>query len=231
MAIADRIQLEGADSASATTASLDAFRELLAAGRVLSAERQMGLFGELLVLEHILNRAPPEAAIACWRGPLGEEHDFDVGEGDVEVKTTTSEGRRHWIGSLGQLCPSVGRPLWLASIQLTGAGIGGTSLAELIARIENRLTGNAIEAFNDKLLVVGWTDQYTRDAARLRRRSAPAIYAVDDAFPAITSRELERLRLGADKIVQLTYMLDLSSVSMAEEAPNLIKDIASEESP
>ena len=36
-------------------------------------------------------------AIAAWRGPNGDEHDFDIGSGDLEVKATLSEKRVHWM--------------------------------------------------------------------------------------------------------------------------------------
>lgn len=226
IAIADRVQLQALEFARATKASLDAFRELLAGGAALTEEQKIGLFGELLVLERILNAATPETAVSCWRGADAEEHDFDVDEGDVEVKTTTSETRRHWIGSLGQLSPSLGRPLWLVSIQLTAAGMGGASLGELIARIEAKLDANALHAFRSKLATLGWRDEYAEDVRRMRYRSSPAVYRVDSAFPALTHRELNTLGLGADKIVQLNYMLDLSNVPISESAPKLVGDVA-----
>lgn len=226
IAIADRVQLLGFEFARATKASLDAFREVLAGGASLSEEERIGLFGELLVLERIMSMASSESAVACWRGADAEEHDFDVDEGDVEVKTTTSESRRHWIGSLGQLSPTLGRPLWLVSIQLTAAGLGGASLGELVARIEAKLDAGSLKTFRTKLAALGWRDPHSEDLRRMRYRSAPAIYRVDEAFPALTHRELKTLGLGADKIVQVKYMLDLSDVPVAESQPKLIVEIA-----
>jgi hypothetical protein len=42
----------------------------------------------------------------------------------MEVKTTLSEKRMHIIGSLTQLVPTGSTPLFVLSLQLTGAGAG-----------------------------------------------------------------------------------------------------------
>ena len=98
--IADRIQIEQHDFARAVTDTLADFREPLEGAAALPADREVGLFGELTVLDCLLSAAGGARAVAAWRGPNSDEHDFDLGKGDLEVKSTTSERRVHWIGSI-----------------------------------------------------------------------------------------------------------------------------------
>lgn len=229
VAIADRVQLLNLDFARAVTASLAAFGEVLAGEALWNEEKRIGLFGELLLLEHLLRNLPAEEALSCWRGADFEEHDFDCGSVDVEVKSTTLETRTHWISSLSQLNPTLGRPLWLISIQLTGAGTNGRSLGELISEIEHKLTPPLTESFRDKLAAVGWRDHHVLDTRKLRLRSVPASYLVDQEFPALTERALKSAGFSTEKIVQLRYMLDLSQIPSSTGAPNLIDEFSAGE--
>jgi len=225
-AIADRMQIEGADFARATNAALEAFRELLSGIGRLSDEQEVGLFGELLVLEHLLHNLPKGTVLAGWRGTDAEEHDFDIGQVDVEVKTTTSEARQHWITSASQLMPTLNRDLWLVSIQVTGAGAAGRSLGDLVSSISASLRDEPLQqAFGAKLrragLDAGSVGHYTR---KMRLRSAPAIFRVDANFPTLTPGALATLGLQ-DRIIQLRYLIDLSNAAPPADAPIPIQNL------
>jgi hypothetical protein len=219
IAIADRIQKQGAEFAAATRAALEAFREVLAAVRGLSEEAEIGLFGELLLLSHLLQTIDPAAAIAAWRGPSAEEHDFGLHALDLEVKTTTSESRLHWVNSLTQLKPTPGRPLFLGSLQLTAAGAGGHALIDIVARTEARTPEALREALRIKLSDVGWReDGASADARRFRFRTRPQFYLVASDFPSLTPEKIAAADLSPS-IVQVRYMIDLSNVPPASPAP------------
>src|SRR4051812_27956516 len=119
-AIADQIQLDGKTFGEATTAGIGSFSQLLAPHPLMSVERQVGLYGELLLLEHLLvtNRL---LDIRTWKGAEKAEHDFVFSDFTLEVKSTLSEGRVHRITSFEQLVPVLDRPLVFVSIQLTDA--------------------------------------------------------------------------------------------------------------
>jgi hypothetical protein len=139
--IADRIQLEQASFAEAIVATLTDFQELLEAAAGFPSDREVGMFGELIVVDCLVSALSGARAVESWRGPNGDEHDFDLGIGDVEVKSTLSEKRVHWIGSLSQLEPTPGRTLWLLSMQLT-TGVGDAlTIADLVAKLRSRLVG------------------------------------------------------------------------------------------
>jgi hypothetical protein len=100
MSIADRIQPAGADPLEAFVDTLEVRRSILTERSRMSATAEIGLFGELLVLQAVISTAA--ATPTAWRGGLGEEHDFGLPDVDAEIKTTTGERRRHWIHGLTQ---------------------------------------------------------------------------------------------------------------------------------
>src|SRR5690606_10708565 len=129
----------GASFAAATNAAMTNLRSLLASRARLSESQQLGLVGELLVLDVLLTDAGT-GALDWWLGHAAEQHDFAFPDFDVEVKTTVSERRRHMISGVDQLRPNPGRPLWLVSIQVTRAGgAEGFSLASLVGELRSRV--------------------------------------------------------------------------------------------
>ncbi|MEQ9435655.1 PD-(D/E)XK motif protein [Hyphomonas sp.] len=214
--VSDRIQLQGQSFGRAVTLALRSFRDLLAGVSVMSRHEEIGLVGELLVLEHLISMLPAQEGVAAWRGWDAAEHDFDLGDADLEVKTTLSERRQHRIASATQLVPTSGRELRLASLQITPASEhapDAVDLTTLVRRIAGRIAEEEVqEDFFARLKRVRWTEAtaslYTN---RFRLRSRPAHYSVDEDFPSITPAKLETLGLGAE-VMELTYMLDLSGL-------------------
>jgi hypothetical protein len=209
----------------ATSRSLETYRDLLSGRGRLSEERTVGLIGELLVLEHLLDAAGETAATAAWLGPDAEEHDFVLSELDAEVKTTLTERRSHIIGTETQLQPSPARPLWLLSIQLTRGGdaADGFRLPDLVSRVRDRLSTTA-EAFTAHLRSVGWRD---RDAElyteRYMLRSRPAAYPVDDAFPAVTRHRIEQIVPRPEFVGPVSYRVDVTALKR-ETPPGALED-------
>jgi len=202
----------GASFATATGAALSNLRAILSARRRLSPDQQIGLLGELLVVQRLLPAHGENDVVDWWLGPLAEQHDFAFPEYDVEVKTTTAERRIHVIHGTGQLQPNPGRPLWLLSIQITRAGgARGLSLTGLVDDVRGRLTAHR-ERFLEHLVATGWRD----DDADLYRdqyllRSAPLAYPVDDDFPALTDERLAAAVPHPDLVSGVSYRVDVTS--------------------
>ena len=220
-AVTDQLQ-QGDDLERALHVALDAFRGLLARAPRLSEDQEIGLFGELVALDRLIDGVGETKALAAWLGPRAEEHDFVLGEADVEVKTTRSERRIHVIHGLGQLTPTPGRPLHLMSVQVTGAGAAGNgeTLPELIERIRRRLRSGHTD-FDDRLTDCGWEDAqadrlYT---TRLLVRSEPRFYNVDGAFPAITSAGLSRIVTRPELVRSIDYRIDVTDLEPEGTAP------------
>lgn len=227
--VSDRVQLEGQSFVSAVSSALRSFRDLLAGVSKMSRHEEVGLFGELLVLEHLMSKLPEHEAVAAWRGWDAAEHDFDLGDTDLEVKTTTSERRQHRIASATQLVPTSGRDLRLLSVQVTTASEhspDAACLTDLVRRVAERIEGDAVRSdFFARLSRVRWTEATASAYSdRFRLRSGPAHFLVDEAFPAITPAKLETLGLGAE-VVDLTYILDLSGLPESPSAHPLLSEL------
>lgn len=198
---------------TATSNALRAYRDLLNQRKGITPEQQQGLIGELLTLRHICDVLGPDAALKSWLGPSAEQHDFGFSTFDAEVKTTTSEKRSHLIGSENQLQPSIERPLWLVSVQLTRAGAAGSghSLASLVDHLRTGF-GQGNERFMAELHSVGWHDaDHDLYLTRYILRSTPASYLVDEEFPAITRPRLEFSVPRPEIVSDVSYRVDLTT--------------------
>ncbi|HEY8722137.1 PD-(D/E)XK motif protein [Pengzhenrongella sp.] len=214
--IADLVQLENQAVAVATYQALEAYRLLLASRGGMSDEQQTGLYGELLVLEHLLRTLSPELIVPAWMGPAKEEHDVALPDVHYEVKSTKGEHRRHMISGTQQLEPLRGVPLWLVSIQLTPTTPdAGRSLIDLVAVVRG-LSGHRLPRVNELLVSAGWRD---RDAdlydAHLTLRSKPRAYLIDLSFPALTDARIAQVVPSASLVRDVSYRVDVTQLDFA----------------
>lgn len=224
--IADRIQLEQVSFTEAVVVTLADFRELLEGASVLSSDREVGLFGELTVVDCLVSALGGAQAVTAWRGPNGDEHDFDLGSGDLEVKSTLSEKRVHWIGSLSQLEPTPGRTLWLLSMQLTNGLSEALTIADLVAKLRSRLVGADLGAFEKKLYCTGWRDKYRITARRrFRMRSTPLLLPVDEAFPALTQRRMVAAGMPLSRLREIAYSIDVAGLNEEPSPPSALSQL------
>jgi Putative PD-(D/E)XK family member, (DUF4420) len=227
-AVADRVQIEHEAPLVALEQTLEIWGRLLAQRTRLSRDNEIGLVGELLFLRGLAKAWTPAEAVSSWRGPAAEEHDFGLTELDLEIKTTTGERRKHWISSATQLVPSPGRALWLVSIQITGAGAGGESLAGLVDSVASLITDDVAQVrFRGVLKSLHWSDDQ-RDlyVQRWQLRSKPRALSVNDAFPALTPDTLAALGLDTGHITQLRYELDITDWSSDDPRQLLMSTLA-----
>lgn len=202
----------GATFAAASSAAMTNMKALLAAKTRMSEERQIGLFGELLLFRALLNDFDEYSVADWWLGPLAEERDYAFPAFDAEVKTTLGESRTHVIHGAGQLEPSPGRSLWLVSIQITRAGgdPNGVRLPGLISEIRELLTGTR-DRFIVHLASEGWDDEDSEMyPTAYVLRTTPAAYLVDDDFPAVTPGRLRSIVPHSDLVSDVTYRVDVS---------------------
>jgi hypothetical protein len=217
-AIADRIQLDGMAALDAYEAALETWARVIAPRRRLSEDQEVGLYGELLVVEAVASTSDAFTAVKSWRGPLAEEHDFGFDDTDVEVKTTRGELRQHWISTLTQLVATQGRELWFVSVQLTRAGAGhGRTLTELVQTVEGLLDDPVqVNHYRTTLEALGWDDkQQDLYVQHWELRSAPAAMLVDISFPKITPTSLVAIGASSAEIVDVRYRIDVSARASA----------------
>jgi hypothetical protein len=217
----EELEREGQTPVDAFLAVVERWRELTAVRRLLSVDEQLGLFGELAVLEALTGKYGP-GAIEAWTARVGdipERHDFRIGAVDLEVKSTRGSRRRHVIHGLRQLHPAQGHELFLVSLQFESAGLGGgRSLPERVDRIRTALSGAeaALKLFVDKLKAAGFLDY---DAAYYRTRytaaDAPMLIPVNEYCPRLTSAAI-RTAIGPDLAVRIepdvVYRIDVDGL-------------------
>lgn len=209
--IADQVQLEHQPLAAAVASTIQKHRSMFAGKAGLSQDKEVGLYGELLVLEYLINKIGAGPAVASWQGPLSEEHDYVFGDVHLEVKTTSGEQRRHVMHGFTQLVPLRGLPLSLISIQLTRSNHeGGRTLSQLVSQIRAKSGGHRPK-FDDALEAVGWKDDdselYTPFWAK---RNEPRAYDVDDRFPALTFDRLTQVIPNMKVVSDLSYRVDVT---------------------
>lgn len=166
-----------------------AWQEFMRKGAVpLSSENEVGLVGELTVLENMLDVGMcPEAAVKAWNGPLEGLRDFELGFGAIEVKTTiASAGLVAKIGSLEQLDDTNCKPIFLGAVKYALTESGQT-LPEKISAIRARLESDPITLveFDDRVLSAGYIPAHSPQYHRRFSLREIAILEVSENFPRL----------------------------------------------
>lgn len=166
-----------------------AWQEFMRKGAVpVSAEDEVGLVGELTVLEKMLDvDMAPETAIKAWSGPLDGLRDFELGFGAIEVKTTiASAGLVAKIGSLEQLDDTNCKPIFLGAVKFALTEIGQT-LPEKISAIRARLESDPItlSEFDDRVLAAGYLQAHSPQYHRRFSLRDIAILEIGENFPRL----------------------------------------------
>jgi hypothetical protein len=189
----------------------------------MSRSVQIGLAGELLMLQALWIPALGPEAVNLWSGPDRERHDFTSERLHMEVKATTRSRHEHEISRVDQLSAPPGRRLVLASVQLEESSAGSQSPATLIDSVldEIRRDRAAIDGFLTRLDGLEWSDEMRRspDLFRFHFRDAQ-LFEVDDEFP----------RLPPDftlppGLISIRYMISLANLPFLD-TQGMIADIA-----
>ena len=166
--------------------------------KVMSLKSVVGLFGELLLLDYLVN-VKKIPALENWVGPNGNRHDFEFFRHSIEVKSTTvKNGSDIHVSGETQLEPYPGKTVAILRIKLE-IEPNGHSLPDLVERIIASHSIN-IGKFQAKLLKVGYQRDKDHHYRNLCFRAIEfQIIPVDSKFPRITSKSLCRTRLSLAK--------------------------------
>lgn len=221
-AIIDRLQLQNMPTDEAVAETLRVLGRILQRIDGLTAEKEIGLLGELLVLTKLTDPLGAVAAVDAWCGPDAEEHDFALDGFDLEVKTTQGERRAHWISSWTQLDESPVRPLWLLSLQVTRSGpTAGRTLPGYIEHVRATVgPGVALDMLDQKLDRTGWRSAMAPTMhTRWLLRSTPTVHRVSVRFPRLTRAAVDTDAVDIGRITDLRYRIDLTDMPSAAGAP------------
>lgn len=226
--VADLVQTDGIVFGDAVVTALSVYHELLSAQTRMPERAEIGLWGELFVLATLIEGIGGDQALQCWLGgDENEERDFRFADDDVEVKTTTAETRRHWISSITQLVPTLARPLWLLSLQVTSAGgADGKRLPDLIELVAAKLHGKARADFEARIVDTEYRPGQPKNSYRLLGlRSQPTCYRVDGDFPRLTPALLPGKPPAANRIEEVSYTVRLDGLSPAPDSPHVLRGL------
>lgn len=195
-----------------------AWAAILTAPKVLDVKSQTGLLGELWVLWRVIGNSGSNGGVGSWTGPSREQHDFQMANEDLEVKTTLAHHRNHVINGLTQLTVKQGRPLFIVSVQLRPAGDGlGVTIPEAYDSIIGRLDPHrrVVEEFKLAMEACGYVnDNRQLYTTRFALRSQPMVIEVDDALPRITEESVVKGMdtIAAARLREVTYVVNLDGL-------------------
>jgi hypothetical protein len=197
--------------------------QLIEQQSVLSRERQVGLIGELQLLQRLSGIRGWSYAVDAWHRTARAEHDFCLERYDIEVKTTTADRRVHTIGSIDQLLPSPGRPLYLLSFQLAIAprlAANSFSLASLVEAFMRVLEAepDLQKLLKERLERAGWRQHHTTYyQTSFVARNHARLTLVDESFPRIVPETLvDGLGSVSSRIESVMYSIDVSDLGWQE---------------
>jgi hypothetical protein len=220
-AVIDRVLKEGEDAGAAFASELKDLEALIDTGEVLSMEKQIGLVGELMVLEQLIAAGGP-AIISAWTGHLRESHDFRLGGHEFEVKTTTGRRRIHRINGLTQAVPSPDAKLSFISILLATAGPEeGATLPGHVKILQDLLAHDqaALSSLVDGLAASGYRAADAPAYGRAWKLRFPmAVVSVDAAFPAISGANLApAMGHCFARLEDISYVVNLDEAGVVYE--------------
>lgn len=175
---------------------------------LLSSEEEIGLVGELFVLGNLISDGmPPADAIQSWVGPTDGLHDFTIGPGGIEVKSTTApKGFVAKIGSLDQLDNSLYQPLYVGSVRLWQSNNGST-LPDLVDLLKEKIHDEAaIALLSSRLVAAGYIDSMRNHYVRRFVNRELAYRLVKDDSPRLTRANVP------SAIYDAKYMMDLDVI-------------------
>jgi Putative PD-(D/E)XK family member, (DUF4420) len=179
----------------------------------LSAEAEIGLVGELLMVQAIIDAGVPAAkAVDGWRGPMDGLHDFVFSKGVLEVKSTVSAGTFPVrVASLQQLDDRLVPALFLTAIRLAMSP-NGLTLVEIAAEVERSIAQDAVafSMFRTRLIHAGLVGDV--QSSRTYVRVSGRCMRVDREFPRLTQADVPQ------PVREARYTIDLDLVR-SEDVP------------
>ena len=173
----------------------------------LSQSSERGLFGELIVLNKLVDLCESHAKLLdSWLGPIRGLHDFEFPKGSIEVKSTVKSSNCAQITSLDQLDVTPESSLYLALVKLKKCSHSGLTLDDLVERTAARLDPSLKPDFYSKLIFCGYlpSHQVSRPYKVQYRSNECYYYHVDKAFPCLRASNVPH------QVKNISYQLDLT---------------------
>ncbi len=171
-----------------------------------SREKQLGLFGELYILDKIAALIGWEKALESWEGPDSALRDFSFNNSFVEVKTTLTDPPKIRIDNPEQLFPPSAKSLYVnVCIASTGEGI---TLKEKIDELNNKYGLEQKNIFYSKLYNVGYFNNILTTQLMKITINESLYFCVDNDKMFLSKNHLKEL---PESVTNIRYNLDISS--------------------
>lgn len=224
--ILEAVSKTPSDPDTATRTTVSRWKEMLrdTQSKLLSEEKLVGIYGELLFLEQ-LTMHHGFCALSAWTGPQGSRHDFELADASFEVKTTTNHNNLNvTIHGSKQLEPKDNLPLYIVAYQIENS-VNGMSVPMLLQRLYDR--GLDRLDILRRIGVLGYAEEDSGYYSDKRfSELAHKILEVTKDFPQLTSRTVPQPIL--DRLRSLEYSIDLGPLPASHIA---LEDLAVEVAP
>lgn len=187
-----------------------------ASGELLSIERQRGLFGELFVLNLLLDNSEDNKLILnSWVGSQSANQDFAIGKNAIEVKTSKATNPSINISNEHQLDYTSWNHIYLCIVMVNESSGRDGTLYELISTIREILGKDEelIADFDRKIALAGinpdMVTEYDEISYSVRNYR---FYHVREGFPVIIEGTLEN-----DAIHNVKYQIEINQCKDFEE--------------
>ena len=163
--------------------------------RGLTREAQQGLWGELWAMKEVVAPvAGMRGAVDGWRGPMGTDQDFQLGDTCVEVKTSTAASLdRLSISGERQLEVPDNVVLILLGLSLDGRARHGETLPEMVESVRHTASeSGCLHLVDLRLDLCGYENNDANlysDIGYTVRSLHP--FRVEEGFPRIMSGDLK----------------------------------------
>ena len=206
---------EAAEAIRGTASRIRTWQRFLAVGRRgLSSRQQMGLWGELQVLEGLATSMGWGDALQSWTGPTGASQDFRAAEWSTEVKTTSLTSNSLSISSLDQLDLGTFPDIFIVHICASEVGSSeGESLGDAVSRLRAKVQGSPTlrSELETKLLSAGYHSMHQQRYSGIGflRRSCSA-YKVREDFPRFQRSSVPAAIKEARYTLQVKDLVDFA---------------------
>jgi len=171
------------------------FFEARSAG-LLSADNQVGLYGELLVLECVIEQTSIDIGVSSWRGSQRAAQDFQFANPSlaIEVKSSRANDRGDMsITNIQQLDAHSIETLYLTYVRLSANPTSGQTLPELVDLLRDKLVGDieSLEKFNQSLTDRKYFDAHSEEYIEKYDEIERLNFLVEgESFPRILESQL-----------------------------------------
>jgi len=169
-----------------------------------------GVWAEMLVIERSLH---PEILISAWHNQPNAKFDFTMGRDKIEVKSTSSEDRKHHF-ALDQLNPSINSRLLIASVIVRESAecTGGLSVKALYKKICRRVSAVNLQLklYSTLATAIG-SDYKNWDSVffdYVEASDTLAFYNVDD-IPRILKSDVPEFVTEVKFCSDLSHLIDI----------------------